>query len=267
MRILFATDGSRSAAVAEDFLLSLPLGVDDDVSVLTIPTVSEREGYALLSRVHWRVAARHISVSTVLRRGAPAEAIAAVALERAAELVVVGSRGRGEWSGALLGSVSRAIAREVPASVLVVRATHDAPRRILLALDGSEDARAAVRVMDRLPVPSSAGVELLRLDETDEGVRCDSVVQRARVVLGSRLTRVSSAGWDHNGEAVLRQAMAARADLIVLGAGGQTVSTGLIGISVADHVLSHAHCAVLIAKPAVDPRRVVAPAFASLALG
>ena len=75
-------------------------------------------------------------------------------------------------------------------------------------------------------------------------------------VLGARLMRVVEAEWDHPGEAVLRQAMRADADLIVLGARGQTVGTGLTRTSIADHVLSHAHCPVFLAAQPVIPTEV-----------
>jgi nucleotide-binding universal stress UspA family protein len=267
MRFLLATDGSPGAVVAEDFLLALPLGEGDDVTVLTRPTVSERESHALLSRVHWRFAARHIPVSTMLRRGAAPDVIDAVALERAVDVVVLGSRGRGQWSGTLLGSVSRAVARSAPASVLVARAQRDAPRRVLLAIDASEDARAAIRLMGSMPLPASAPVELLRLAHNGDDAQAEMIMTRARVVLGGRLARTRAAEWDHAGESVLRSAIAANADLIVLGARGQTLETGLIGTSVADHVLSHAHCGTLIAKPMFCARTLAAPAFASVALG
>jgi nucleotide-binding universal stress UspA family protein len=265
VRFVLATDGSRGASVAEDFLLALPLGAGDEVTVLTTPGASERESYALLTRVNWRFAARHIPVSTVLRHGAPAKAAEAVALERAADVVVVGSRGLGQWSGALLGSVSRAVARLAPISALVVRARRDSPRRVVLAIDGSDDARAAVRVIETLPVPSSAAVELLRVGAAGEERLRDMVVERARTVLGQRLADVSTAAWDHAGESVLRHAVSVGADLIVLGVRGQTFGTGLLRTSIADHVLSHAHCAVLVAKTPVSARRLVAPAFAAAA--
>jgi nucleotide-binding universal stress UspA family protein len=259
MRFLFATDGSRGASFAEDFLLALPLGCSDEVIVLTVPSVSERESYALLSRIQWRFASRHVLVSTALRNGAPVDAIEAVALERAADLVVVGSRGRGELSGTFLGSVSRALARGAPAPVLVVRARREAPRRVLLALDGSNDARAAVRLMERLPLPRLATIEYLRLGWRAEDRAAQEVSERVHAALGTRVMHI--AGTDeHAGEAVLREAVAASTDLIVLGSEGQTLGTGLLRTSVADHVLSHAPCAVLVAKAAVRPRYVEAPA-------
>jgi nucleotide-binding universal stress UspA family protein len=266
VRFLLATDGSPGAVVAEDFLLSLPLSEADDVTVLTTPTVSERESYALLSRVHWRFAARHIPVSTMSRHGAASDVIDAVALERAIDVVVLGSRGRGQWSGTLLGSVSRAVARTAPASVLVARAQREAPRRVLLAIDASEDARAAIRLMESMPLPASVPVELLRLAHNGDETQAEMILTRARVVLGTRLARVRAAEWDHAGESVLRGAIAAQADLIVLGAHGQTMGMGLMKASVADHVLSHAHCGTLIAKPMFCARMLAAPAFANVAL-
>ena len=53
--------------------------------------------------------------------GAPAEALAGLAEELGADLIVVGSRGLGSGSGALLGSVSRALLRRARRPVLVVK--------------------------------------------------------------------------------------------------------------------------------------------------
>ncbi len=127
MRILFATDGSRGAGIAEDFLLALPLSCADAVTVLTVPAGSERDSFALLSRVRWRFAARGIPTTTAMRAGHPAGVVEAVAFEHQSELIVVGSRGLGTITGALMGSVARALARNAPAPVLVVRAHRDAP--------------------------------------------------------------------------------------------------------------------------------------------
>jgi nucleotide-binding universal stress UspA family protein len=147
--------------------------------------------------------------------------------------------------------------------VRVVRARREAPRRIVLAVDGSEDARAAVRVIETLPVPSSAAIELLRVEAAGEERLREMVVERARTVLGQRLVDVSTAAWDHAGESVLRHAVSVGADLIVLGVRGQTFGTGLLRTSIADHVLSHAHCAVLVAKSPVGARRLEVPVFAA----
>jgi nucleotide-binding universal stress UspA family protein len=259
MRFLFATDGSRGASIAEDFLLSLPLSVADEVTIVTSPTVSERESFALLSRCRWRFAARDVPTTTALRTGSPADVAELVALERGAELVVLGSRGLGQWSGTLLGSVSRTIARNGVMPVLVVRSRREAPRRALLAIDGSIDGRAAIDLLAHFPLPIAVPIDLLHVHSHDvEPRQDDAVMTHARTVLGERLGGTEIVDRGHIGEEVLRRALTANEDLIVLGVRGHTLGTGLLRTSIADHVLSHAHCAVLVAKSPVRPRLIEA---------
>lgn len=59
-------------------------------------------------------------ISTEVLRGAPDQQIVEKAKEWKADLIVVGSHGRGFW-GRLLGSVSTGVIHHAPCSVLVVR--------------------------------------------------------------------------------------------------------------------------------------------------
>lgn len=61
-----------------------------------------------------------VSVTTEVLRGSPAQKIVERAGEWGADLIVVGSHGRGFW-GRLLGSVSNGVVHHAPCSVLVVR--------------------------------------------------------------------------------------------------------------------------------------------------
>jgi nucleotide-binding universal stress UspA family protein len=89
--------------------------------------------------------------------GRPAERLAAVARERGAEMLVVGSRGRGALKRALLGSVTAELLGSAPCPVLAVplgavgrAATRWAPRprppSVVCGIDGSGDALEAAEV-------------------------------------------------------------------------------------------------------------------------
>ncbi|MFT3744810.1 MAG: universal stress protein [Pyrinomonadaceae bacterium] len=60
------------------------------------------------------------SISTEVLRGSPEQRIVERAEEWGADLIVVGSHGRGFW-GRLLGSVSNGVVHHAPCTVLVVR--------------------------------------------------------------------------------------------------------------------------------------------------
>jgi nucleotide-binding universal stress UspA family protein len=55
-----------------------------------------------------------------IRLGQPAVVLAEIAAEQEAELIVVGSRGRGAWRSAALGSVSADLTRLAPCPVMIV---------------------------------------------------------------------------------------------------------------------------------------------------
>jgi len=60
-------------------------------------------------------------VQTEILEGPPAEAILDVAKTRKSDLIVMGSRGLGRLSGALLGSQSQKVVQHAPCPVLIIR--------------------------------------------------------------------------------------------------------------------------------------------------
>jgi nucleotide-binding universal stress UspA family protein len=99
-----------------------------------------------------------------LRKGRPAEEIAALAEELDAGLVVLGSRGLGLVKRLVVGSVAEGVVSLVPCPVLVVRGGEAAwpPSRIVVGDDSSEEAKEAGEVAVAMAATLGAGVSLVR---------------------------------------------------------------------------------------------------------
>lgn len=273
MRFLLGTDGSAGAQTALDFLCALPLSNADHVTVVTAPVYSfigttvVPEGPDLLhdrgleaaraiaERARGQLASHGMAVAVDVRSGPVVEALELVALEDAADVVVVGSRGLGTFRGAILGSVARALARHASMSVLVVRERRSTPAGVLLAVDGSQEAWCAVKLVSRLPLPAQATITVLQLPTAPGGCRWP-VLDEVRTLLSAHRIESRIVEGGHLADQILTAARAVGADLVVLGSRGMTAGTGVLQGSLADQVLSQAHCAVLVAKPPLKPSLV-----------
>jgi nucleotide-binding universal stress UspA family protein len=92
-----------------------PAGLDD------VHAQSRREHERMLDELLGRLAA-DIEVEKVVVQGSPAAAILGQAEKGRHDLIVMGSRGRGELRSLLLGSVSHHVLQASPIPVLVVHA-------------------------------------------------------------------------------------------------------------------------------------------------
>jgi len=141
-KILLAMDGSSHAEEALKYVRDLALR--DDAQVIVIHAVpplpiflGEPERQRLISRnvVEGEQVAdqaaeklREAGVDDVIvevLEGPPADAILRVAETRQCDLIVMGSRGHGELTSLLLGSVSHRVLAHAHVPVLVVRATEE----------------------------------------------------------------------------------------------------------------------------------------------
>jgi nucleotide-binding universal stress UspA family protein len=134
--ILVATDGSRSgtAAVEEGLTLAQRLGVGlTFVTVHRTPSrilgdpfyerrVGEalRDAHAVVQEAHTRAAAMGIRADVEVLEGNAADEIVALADNRDAEMIVIGSRGHSPLVGALLGSVSAGVVQHARRPVVIV---------------------------------------------------------------------------------------------------------------------------------------------------
>lgn len=145
MRIILALDGSEYSEIALDKLIEGVLKPGDKVKIVSsvepvahivgapfgvvdeyyhrVLADANKEAGRITEKAAAKVAARfpEADVSTETLLGSPANAIVEAAEKSSADLIVVGSHGRGFLERVLLGSVSSGVVHNASCSVLVVR--------------------------------------------------------------------------------------------------------------------------------------------------
>ncbi|HEU4572385.1 MAG TPA: universal stress protein [Candidatus Limnocylindrales bacterium] len=134
-RILLATDLSDASVPATERALELAAGLRAAlviVSVIDPSTTSgsrvdqvRREREDAMTNLVTRARGRLIPTEYLIWTGDPGDSIVEAATAEAADLVVVGSRGRSGIERALLGSVSDHVVRHAACPVMVVRGRPD----------------------------------------------------------------------------------------------------------------------------------------------
>lgn len=148
MKILIATDGSNYGQAAIDFAANV-ISRPDNTEVKIISVVepfalneietfieetdkladlknaaakqAERLGKRITGELREKFHGSKIEISNEVLGGPAARMIVEKAEEWNADLIVVGSHGKGFWERAWLGSVSDRVAHHAPCSVLIVR--------------------------------------------------------------------------------------------------------------------------------------------------
>lgn len=203
-----------------------------------------------------------------LMTGVPWAAIMAVLEDAAFDLVVIGTRGRTGLSRILLGSVAEKVVRHAPCSVLAVHPDGESKAfsNILVPVDFSESSRHATELAAAIAVPGGAGITLFHVVDIpvaysgepaipgfirDLDKRSNDLLESWATQLRSKtavpvVTRSRIGRPGAQTLAVLENEPAI--DLVAVGTHGRTgVSRVLLG-SVAEKIVRHAPCPVLVAR-------------------
>lgn len=182
--------------------------------------------------------------------------------------VVVGNRGRGGVTSLLLGSVSQKVAVHAHGPVVVVRGRPDADLgEIVVGVDGSPQAQHALQAAFEEAVIHDVGLVAVRayslLASTyapymvsyyeDPHLRWESEMEALRDDVAPvadkypqvPVTHIAVEG--HPGQVLTQKSADAR--LVVVGSRGRGGFSGLLLGSVGLHLIHHAQCPVLIARP------------------
>jgi nucleotide-binding universal stress UspA family protein len=297
MRIVVGVDGSDASRTAVELVASTtwPIGTEvrlvgayelatDWTGLTPLPTEpgadeeAERAFFDQIQALSEPLQRSGCAIETVVAHGRPADVLLNEADDLRADLLVVGSHGRGVAASALVGSVSAALVDHASCPVLVARGP--AVTRILVATDGSRSAEAIPSVLlawkvfrdapiDVLsvapPVTDRVGAALLSGLPIVDQRPSDAVheVDRHRVMADEMAARLVAGGWHAAG--ALRYGDAPRqieaaaaewgADLIITGSRGLSGLRRLLIGSVAHHVLLHSRCSVLVMRGHVSARQ------------
>jgi nucleotide-binding universal stress UspA family protein len=255
----------------------IPLGPwPADVWITGMSGAADRALEREISRARRVVRHRWPDMTVSALTAPPVEAIIEEARRRRGGVIVVGSRGLGLARRLMLGSVSRGVVRRANCPVLVVKGRRRRIKRVLLATDGSRNAsRALGFLLARLEPPAGARVRVVRVLEpvlprtrallpapirraviaAAARANAERARQARREVAGAAVL-LKRAGWRARGivrEGVplvelLREAVASRADLLVVGARGTGGVARLLLGSVAEGVLDRSPVPVLLVK-------------------
>jgi len=290
MRVLLALDGSPSSEAARQAVESLVwpsgsvvqvVGVIEPFADLGPPMVlamSDTRVDEQAADELWKVleeAAASISNERITARarvlvGRPATSIVDFATEMRAELIVVGSRGRGPLKSMVLGSVSAEVVDHAPCPVFVVRGPVEGA--VLVAVDGSRPSDAAVsylvgsrlfldhpiEVLSVAPGSGSAisnttmGVSDISIDVVDRRRRENrdgAEICAARAAMELRragYTTRWSISEGHAAHEIITTAKDFGCGLLVMGSRGLTGLDRILLGSVARNVLLHSSSSVLV---------------------
>ncbi len=290
MKIVIAVDGSSASDAALQEVKGRPWPKGSEFSVLTAvdpfffvrapllleeATKSAKQGLeedaAGLREKGW-------PVTTGVLLDNPRRAIPNLATEWKADLIVLGSHGRGAFTRLMIGSTAQAVLRHAPCSVEIVRSPRGdrAGRsvhgvRILIPTDGSEYAVLAVNQVAQRPWPEGAIFKVVACPEYPvlvgeypfyppeqlaELAKASEAQAKAAAEQGAAVLRTTghevktevTEPRDSASRTILSSADLWQADLIVMGSHGRRGFDRLVMGSVSESVAMHAPCSVEVVR-------------------
>jgi len=297
-KILLATDGSPEAERAAGLAVTLSKSLGAELHVTYVEPMpdpfawpesrvmapelredirerAETEARAKLDEEAEKIKGMGGEIAGVhIGTGRPDAEIVHAAEELDAGLVILGSRGLGPVRRAVMGSVSGSVVHHSHGSVLIVRdgagGDGDLPGPILLAVDGSEQARVATEAALEISNATGSGLHVVFVMPTEERLYGhhyyseeikQSIRDQAEGDVEAFLAERRDWIEDHGGKVedthvaigrpdaeIVRLAEELQAGLVVVGSRGLGgVRRALMG-SVSDSVVRHAHSPVLVAR-------------------
>ena len=269
-KIAVGVDLSAESELAA--LQAMSLARRDGASLVLIHAGPTRgEDRARVQALHQRLIGQGVEVSSLLVGGTPEEALSGAAHDLGCDLIAVGTHGRIGIARLFSGSVAEATVRRAATSVLVARGDTTAAEggfhRIVIGVDFSPLSEIAIA---RALVLAARGAEVrlvhawsIQPVATPDGIFTGEALREA---IGDEAETRGKALLEklrdaHPGvslsldtceapaqEALIERAQTMKADLIAVGSHGRRGVKRLVLGSVAEVVVRHAPCTVLVAR-------------------
>lgn len=225
-----------------------------------------QEGEEFLDDARKKLPADFSRVQRVHQIGHPVEVIVETVQSAHADLLIMGARGLGPVKELVLGSISHRVLQHAPCSTMIVKAPITRFRKILLPIEGREDAEAALSFFAHHPFRQQVDVEVFAVwpqprmawpttigqFDMQEMQAIEEARERMKPVT-DRLMEMNVLCQTHVGigdpaYAILEQAKASRSHLIVMGTHGRGGLTRFFMGSVSHSVFHQSPCPVLIVR-------------------
>ncbi|MEQ1628114.1 MAG: universal stress protein [Nitrospira sp.] len=285
MKLLLAIDGSDQSyeavralkylARAEELHILHILDVPSPAYPMMVPEVAQElyttiertmreDGARLLDRIVSLLPMDCGPVTKHMEIGSPADRIVEYAEQHQIELILVGARGLGPIKERLIGSVSHRVLTFSKSAVLILPNFVKSLKQVLLPLQGSQDAERALVFLRQQPFREAITITALTvLPQTRPPWPVDAVAERemesqalrsAETFINSVAAELKHMGYNTQAkstlgvpvEAILQEAKAISADLLMMGSRGRHGLSRMVLGSVSHAVLHHAQCPLLV---------------------
>jgi len=287
MKIIAAIDGSTSSrhavqalahlAPPVEFVLVHAINIPDFNYAMISPDLRaevqsdmeaklRKEGEGILSQAKAELPSDFPQAQEIHQIGHPVDVILETARSSKSHLIILGARGLGSFKELVLGSTSHRVLMHAPCSTMIVKEPVPRLKKILLPIEGEEDISIALQFLALHPFREAIDIDVIAVwpqpqlawpvtlgqSKLLEMKAIEEAQDRMKSVT-DRLTRINyssqaKVGMGDPAFAILEQAKASQADLILMGTHGRGgLARFLIG-SVSNSVLHQADCPVLIVR-------------------
>jgi nucleotide-binding universal stress UspA family protein len=163
-----------------------------------------------------------------------------------ADLAVMGRGGEhSQWLEGLVGSTTQAVVRGAACPVLVTESSAPGKGRYVVAYDGSDHAKEALRLAANVSKQWGAALSVLRVGQGED----DAHTTEAQAYLEAHDLKVDYVHRQGDpSEVIVEYARESQADLLIMGAYGHTKVRELVVGSTTSYAMNHSPCPLLLTR-------------------